>query len=132
MDWHAFDIGRCRRADIEHGPTFIPVVCAPTLRRAIGVVQVDHDVGRVKQHNHVLRQVAQRVDPEFDFGQANRPGFGGVRRLESPGAVWRALFARGINALLNEDGSLGACSTTGMIQAEPPPSTNPLPARGPC
>jgi hypothetical protein len=62
MDWHAFDIGRCRQADIEHGPTS-RVVCAPTLRPAIGVVQVERDVGRVKQHNHVLRQVARMLTP---------------------------------------------------------------------
>ena len=64
VDEHTLDIRRRRWAGVETG--IVPVA---ELGPAIGVVDVDDDVGGIEQHDQVLREVCDPVDAEVGIAQ---------------------------------------------------------------
>jgi hypothetical protein len=48
------------------------VVSLPELGPLIGVMQVHDDIGWVEQHDQMLGEVAQRINPKIGLGQADR------------------------------------------------------------
>ena len=47
------------------------IVPVAELGPAIGVVQVDDNVGRIEEHDQVLREVGDTVDAEVSIAQEN-------------------------------------------------------------
>ena len=66
------------------------------MRAAIGVVEVDDDVGRIEQHEQVLREISDGVDVEVRLAQEHRAGLRDGERCPDDGKVhirqrpWRA------------------------------------------
>ena len=45
-------------------------------RPAVGVVEIDHDVGRIEQHDQMLRQIGESVDAKAAIAEQERACFG--------------------------------------------------------
>src|SRR6516165_9665670 len=82
MDQHTLDIRCGGGAGVKRG--IVPVT---KLGPAIGVVQVDHDVGRIEQHDQVLREVGDRVGMEVGLAQEDRAGLGNGKGRADDGEV---------------------------------------------
>ena len=52
------------------------IVAVPEFRPAVGMMEVDHNVGRIEQHDQVLRQISESIDTQVAVAEQNRTGFG--------------------------------------------------------
>ena len=82
VDQHAFDVRRRGRAGVEDS-----IVHCRGTRAGIGVVEIDDDVGGIEQHDQVLREIGDRIDPEVAVGQQHRAGLGDGERRAHDGEV---------------------------------------------
>src|SRR5208283_3968307 len=83
MDENALDVRRRGWAGVETG--IAPVA---ELRPAIGVVQIDNNVGGIEEHDQVLRKVGDRVDAEVSIAQEDGAGLGDGERGADDGEVY--------------------------------------------
>ena len=62
---------------VADGPVWkAGVVPVAELRPAVGVVQIDDDVGGIEQHDQVLREIGERVDAQIRVAQQHGAGLG--------------------------------------------------------
>ena len=74
---------RCGRwTGVETG--IVPVA---ELRPAIGVVQIDDNVGGIEEHDQVLREVGDRIDAEVGIAQEDGAGLSDGERRAHDGEV---------------------------------------------
>src|ERR1700730_3752515 len=69
VDEDTCDVRRRGRAGVETG-----IVLVAELGPAIGVVQIDDDVGGIEEHDQVLREVGHRIDAEVGIAQEDGAG----------------------------------------------------------
>src|SRR5580704_1659522 len=82
VDEDTFDVRRRGWAGVETG--IVPVA---KLRPAIGMVQIDDNVGGIEQHDQVLREVGDRVDAEVGIAQEDRASLRDGERRAHDGEV---------------------------------------------
>jgi hypothetical protein len=71
VDEDTFNVRRRGWAGVETG-----IVLVAELSPAIGVVQIDDNVGGIEEHDQVLREVGDRVGTEVGIAQENGAGLG--------------------------------------------------------
>ena len=83
MDEDTLDVRRRGWAGVETG-----IVTVAELRPAIGVVQIDDNVGGIEEHDQVLREVGDSVDAEVGIAQENGAGLRDGERRTDDGEVY--------------------------------------------
>ncbi len=65
---------------------------------AVGVMQIDDNVGGIEQHDQVLRQVDDRIDVQVCVTQQHRAGFGDAEGGANDGEIDIRQILRRANA----------------------------------
>jgi hypothetical protein len=71
MDQDALDVCGRRRTGMERG-----IVAVAEFGPAVGVVEIDDDIGGIEQDDQVLREIGKRVDAQIRVAQQDGAGLG--------------------------------------------------------
>src|SRR5690242_11539415 len=91
MDQHTLDVRGRGGSGVKRG-----VMPVTELRTAVGVMQIDDDVGGIEQYDQVLCKVGDRIYVQVRIAQQHRPGLADAegsadnREIDVREILWRA------------------------------------------